>query len=72
MAKTNQQPRMTANIGDVIESLKALREAVATLRSLPQTVELAALRGSTAVEIADLVKREISAFNTALTPEEQK
>jgi hypothetical protein len=68
MARTVQQPKMTAGIGDIIESLKALRDAAGVLRSLPQSVELATLRGATGQEIVDLVKREISAFTTALTP----
>lgn len=69
MARVSKQKRVIANIGDVIESLEVMREAIGELRGLPQTVALAALRGSTSQEIADIVKQEISAFLLVLTPE---
>jgi len=68
--KAKQPPKVTANIGDIIESLKIVRDAHSNLRSLPSTIELAALRGSTPQQLADLVKTAISDFIDSITPEE--
>ena len=69
MSKTKQPTQATAGIGDIIESLKVMRDAMSNLRSLPNEVEIARLRGSDPEALVRIVREGIEAYTLATTPE---